>query len=95
MKRGDYDKQLKVFKSEWEILKSKLTDDYEEFKYLQKRVKELDKDLWLVAMGKHLSTDKKKEMIVKINSYISIIKEVRKLLLKQISTDNEGRKEDG
>ncbi len=89
MKLEDYDKQLKVFKSEWETLKSKLVDDYNEFKYLQKRVKELDKDLWLVAMGKHLSTDKKKEMIVKINSYISIIKEVRKLLLKQISTSNE------
>ncbi len=95
MKKEDYDKQLKVFKSEWETLKSRLMDYYEEFKYLQKRVKELDRDLWLVAMGKHLSSDKKKDMIVKINSYISIIKEVRKLLLKQISTDNEGRKGDG
>ncbi len=89
MKPEDYTKKLQLFKSEWETIRSQLIENYEDFKYLQKRVKELDRDLWLVAMGKRLSNNQKKELIVKINSYISIIKEVRKIFLNQISKNNE------
>ncbi|NPA34444.1 MAG: hypothetical protein GXO48_05910 [Chlorobi bacterium] len=89
MKPEDYTKTLQLLKAEWETLKTQLTEDYEDLRYLQKRVKDLDRDLWLVAMGKHLSIEKKKELIVKINSYISTIKELRKIILKQISSENE------
>ncbi len=88
MKPEDYSQQLQTLKAEWESIKQQLVEDYEDLKYLRKRVKELDKNMWLLITGKRFSSEEKKAVILKVNSYIALIREIRKIIQKQISGED-------
>ncbi len=71
---------LKELRARWRQLRDRLQEHYSECARLRQRVRELEHEVWMLAMGKQLSTEERRRLLQEINSYISSIRKLRKMI---------------